>query len=115
VAGLQPAFHINHLLEIRKSLQKKLKNSAATPERGAMTNAPSRDAVRHCFEHPEEECELYCETCGVLICWKCTMKGGEHHNHDYEELNKAFQKYKEEVTSSLEPIIWQLSQKHWHS
>jgi len=66
VAGLQPAFHINRLLEIGKSRQKKLKNSAATPERGAMTNAPSRDAVRHCFEHPEKECELYCETCGVL-------------------------------------------------
>ena len=31
VAGLQPAFHINHLLEVQESLQK-VENPAATPE-----------------------------------------------------------------------------------
>lgn len=37
------------------------------------------------------------------------MKGGEHHDHDYDELNKAFQKYKEEITSSLEPMEKQVA------
>ena len=48
--------------------------------------------------------ELYCETCGELICNKCALKGGKHFNHDYNELNVAFKEYKEEITSSLEPM-----------
>ena len=46
----------------------------------------------------------YCETCGKLICCKCALKGGKHWNHDYGELNEAFEKYKEEVASAIEPI-----------
>ena len=111
VAGLQSAFHINHLLELQDSFQK-LDNPAAALEGavGDNTNAaPSREAVQHCFEHPDEELKLYCETCGELVCLKCAIKGGEHFNHDYKELDKAFQEYKEEITSSLEPIEKQVA------
>ena len=70
-----------------------------------MNAAPSREAVRHCFEHPEEELKLYCETCGELVCLKCAIKGlGKHFGHDCKELDKAFQEYKEEITSSLQPM-----------
>ena len=106
VAGLQPAFHINRLLEIKESLQK-AETPAATGEgavRGTTANAPPRDAVWHCIEHPEEEMKLYCETCGELACYKCGLKGGKHYDHDYCERKEAFGKYKEEVTSSLEPM-----------
>ena len=59
--------------------------------------------------HEDKELELYCETCGELICYKCVTKSGKHHIHDYEELNVAFEKYKEEITSSLEPMEKQVT------
>ena len=102
VAGLQSAFHINHFLEI-------LQNSATTPaeavESATTVDAPStRDHTRHCFEHPEEELKLYCEPCGELVCLQCVIKGGKHHDHDYALIKKAFEKYKDEISSSLEPM-----------
>ena len=104
VADLQSAFHINHLLELQDSFQK-LDNPAAALEGAVGGNvAPSREAVRYCFEHPNEELKLYCETCGELVCLKCAIKGGKHLTHEYKELDTAFQEYKEEITSSLEPI-----------
>ena len=104
VAGLQSAFHINHLLEIQDSI-KNLQNPAASLEGGGTgVKNPQKNATQFCFEHVEEELKLYCETCGELICYKCGLKGGKHHSHDYEELNQAFEKYKKEITSSIEPI-----------
>ena len=100
VAGLQSAFHINNLLEILEDSAKKLENSQATPE-GAI---PTMKKASHCLVHENKELELYCETCGELICYKCVTKSGKHHSHDYEELNLAFEKYREEITSSLEPM-----------
>ena len=111
VAGLQSAFHINHLLELKDSFQK-LDNPAVAVEGalGGVTIAvPSRKAVQHCFEHPEEELKLYCETCGELVCLKCAIKGGKHFSHDYKKLDKVFQEYKEEITSSLEPMERQVA------
>ena len=43
-------------------------------------------------------------TCGELICYQCAIKGGKHHSHDYDLLQKAFENYKGEITSSLEPL-----------
>ena len=103
VAGLQPAFHINHLLEVQESLQK-VENPAATPEGAAKDPEIVGPSVRFCFEHPEEELRLYCETCGELVCVQCIMKDGKHHDHDCAVLKKAFEKYKGEITSSLEPM-----------
>ena len=108
VAGLQPAFHINHLLEVQESLQK-VENPAATPEGAAKDPEIVRPSVRFCFEHPEEELRLYCETCGELVCVQCAVKGGKHHDHDCAVLKKAFDKYKGEITSSLEPMEGQVT------
>ena len=104
VAGLQTAFHINHLLEIRESL-KEAKNPVPTVS--VVKNDEAHPIMRkkvipNCFEHADKERELYCETCEDLICWKYIMKGGKHHDHDYQPLNEAFEKYKQEMTSSLE-------------
>ena len=111
MAGLQSAFHINHLLEIQNSF-KNLGNPPANLE-GAVggtgvENSP-KNAAQFCFEHVKKELELYCETCGELICYKCALKGGKHHSHDYEELDQAFEKYKEEITSSIEPMEKQVA------
>ena len=111
VAGLQSAFHINHLLEIQDSV-KKLQNPPANLEvavGGTVVENPPKNAAQFCFEHDEEELKLYCETCGELICYKCGLKGGKHHSHDYEELDQAFEKYKKEITSSIEPMEKQVA------
>ena len=104
VAGLQSAFHINNLLEILEDSANKLENAPATPERATPTDLNPVNKASHCFVHEDKELDLYCETCGELICHKCALKGGKHHSHDYEELNVAFEKYKEEIMSSLEPM-----------
>ena len=111
VAGLQSAFHINHLLEIQHSF-KNLQNPPANFEGeigGTVVENPPKNAAGLCFEHVERELELYCETCGELICYKCVIKDGKHHSHDYEELNQAFEKYKKEITSLIEPMEKQVA------
>ena len=109
VAGLQSAFHINNLLEILEDSVKKLENAPATPERATPTYLNLVNKASHCFVHEDKELELYCETCGELICYKCVTKSGKHHSHDYEELNVAFEKYKKEIKSSLEPMEKQMT------
>ena len=109
VAGLQSAFHINNLLEILEGSANKLENAPATPERATPTDLNPLNKGSHCFVHEDKELELYCETCGELTCYKCALKGGKHHSHDYEELKIAFDKYKEEITSSLEPMEKQVT------
>ena len=109
VAGLQSAFHINNLLEILEDSVNKLENAPATPERATPTDLNPVNKASHCFVHEDKELELYCETCGELICLKCVTKSGKHHSHDYEELNVAFGKYKEEITSSLKPMEKQVT------
>ena len=109
VAGLQSAFHINNLLEILEDSARKLENAPATPERAVPTDLNPGKKASHCFVHEDKELELYCETCGELICLKCVTKSGKHHSHDYEELNVAFEKYKKEIISSLAPMEKQVT------
>ena len=106
VAGLQSAFHINNLLEILEDSANTLENS---PVRATPTDLNPVNKARRCFVHEDKELELYCETCGELICLKCVTKSGKHHSHDYEELNVAFEKYKEEIMSLLEPMEKQVT------
>ena len=108
VAGLQSAFLINDLLGIKESLQK-VENPAATPAGAAKEPEIVKPSVRFCFEHREEELRLYCETCGELVCVQCIMKDGRHHDHDCAVLKKAFDSYKEEIMSSLEPMEKQVT------
>ena len=106
VTGLQSAFQINHLLEILED-HKKAKDTAASQEgaKSVVTRPiPSKKVIANCFDHKDKERELYCETCGDLICFKCAIKGGKHINHNYFPLDEAFERYKGEITQSLEPL-----------
>ena len=106
VAGLQSAFHINRFLEIKESLQ----NPAATPEVAEPTDLnPVNEKISHYLVHDGKELELYCETCGELICTWCALKGGGHHTHHYEALNQAFEKYKAEIGCFLGPMEKQVT------
>ena len=112
VAGLQPAFQINHLLEIMKEHMKAAADPPSSAEKAERDSASltSRNKVKVCCrEHAGKEVELFCETCGEPVCVKCAIKGGKHHSHDCEELDKAFERYKVEVTASLEPMEKQVT------
>ena len=112
VAGLQPAFQINHLLEIMEEHKKVAADPPASAGKAERDSASltSRDKVKvFCREHAGKEVELFCETCGQPVCVKCALKGGKHHSHDYEELDKAFERYKVEITASLEPMEKQVT------
>ena len=109
VAGLQPAFHINNLLQIKDSFQK-VESPAANLEGAAYTESDVNPMkICHCSVHEGKELELYCETCGELICTRCALKGGRHRDHCYEEIKEAYEKYKVEITSSQEPMEKQLT------
>ena len=105
VAGLQSAFQVNHLLEILEE-HKKAKDTAVSQEgaKSVVTCPIPSKVITNCFDHEDKERELYCETCGDLICLKCAIKGGKHINHNYLPLDEAFERYKGEITPSLEPL-----------
>ena len=112
VTGLQPAFQINHLLEIMEEHKKAAADPPAIAEKAERDSASltSCDKVKVCcHDHAGKEVELFCETCGEPVCVKCVIKGGKHNNHDCEELDKAFERYKIEVTASLEPMEKQVT------
>ena len=108
VAGLQSAFHINHFLEMAREFKKAM-SSAGKVERNSTSLAPHNKVKVVCPEHGGKEVELYCETCEETICSKCGLRGGKHYSHDYRELKEAFEKYKVEITASLEPLEKQLT------
>ena len=107
VADLRPAFHINHLLDIAEDLKRE-KEAPASTERADSSSgslpSPRKEVSTFCSEHVKEELKLFCETCGELICPYCALKNGKHHNHDYELIGIAFETYKKEMSSLLEPI-----------
>ena len=93
-----------HLLDIAEDL-KGAPTSAERPDSNPASLPPQqKEASSFCSEHVKEELKLYCETCGELICPYCALKTGKHHNHSYELIEKAFDTYKKEVGSLLEPI-----------
>ncbi len=111
VRGLQSAFQINEFIDIRDDL-KKAKDPIPVVEGDATSQAPSKKNTHHCSEHAGKELELYCETCNELICYKCAFKGGKHCDHNSDSLHEAFDKYKGEITPSLEPMEKQLKTIH---
>ena len=106
VTGLQSAFQINSLLEIQNTL--KMSSGVS----GSWKNTPAEidtvDVVSvskyTCSVHKGRELELYCETCGELICSYCVFKGQHHNTHDYNFIRPSFERYKSEIMLSLEPM-----------
>ena len=94
VAGLQSAFHISDLIEIHDSV-KNLQPPAKLAESATTLNG--------CLdsEHAGEEQKLFCETCGELVCLQCVIRGGKHHDHDYELLHKVFNKHQKAMEKQV--------------
>ena len=69
---------------------------------------PKKEVTLYCSLHPGKELELYCETCGELICLLCTVNKHCRPEHKYDLVGDTFQRHKEEITASLEPVEKQL-------
>ena len=146
VSGLQTAFYLNHLFEVRDALEKvkepqktqceKCKKGVATSfcrncgqficircteihqdweelqsheilslERlkgDVVQLVPPKKMAAYCSKHKGKELELYCNTCGDLICHNCTVQ--LHQGHKHEVVSDTFQKHKEQISASLNPI-----------
>ena len=93
VKGLQSAFFINKL----QDSVKELRNASVTAD-GEIAERSS-----YCTEH-NKEFELYCDSCDMLICSFCAIKGGKHFGHDYELLSEANKKFSVELPALLEVV-----------
>ena len=107
VTGFQSAFQTNEFLRIREDLIKK-RDMAVSFEESKVCKTPlTPETKKTCFEHVDKERELYCETHEELICFKCALKEGKHHCHDYDE--NAYERYMGKMRPSLELIEGKLN------
>ena len=67
---------------------------------------PPKKKVMFCSKHPTKELDLYCERCDELVCRDCTVR--VHRDHQYDLVTDAFQKHKEVLVTSLQPVQQQL-------
>ena len=154
VSGLQPAFHIHHLMEIKSALEKVKEPKKVLCGKCLKSPQPATSYCRDCGEficamcttihsqwsdfvnhevvaieqleqkvkqldalkkvilycslHQGKELELYCETCGELICHNCTVNKHYRPEHKYDLVGDTFERHKAEITTSLEPVEKQL-------
>ena len=59
-----------------------------------------------CSKHLTKELDLYCETCEKLVCRDCTVR--IHQDHHYDLVTDAFQKHKDVLVASKQPVERQL-------
>ena len=109
VTCLQSAFQIKEFLQIRDDLISTRYTEANLEGAEVNVTPPTPKTIHNCLEHNGREQELYCKTCEDLICLKCAIKGGKHEAHDYNEIKKAYERYKGEVTPLLEPMEGKLN------
>ena len=105
VAGLQPAFQANNLLEIHGDLKEEAQSqvgaSGATIDGASGVTAPTK-VISYCSEqeHANEEIKVYCEDCKLFVCNKCVMSGAEHHSHSY----KTLESYRQDLLSCADKL-----------
>ena len=69
---------------------------------------PPKKVTLYCSQHEGMKLDLYCETCGELICLHCTVNKHCRPEHKYDLVGDTFERHKAEITASLEPIEEQL-------
>ena len=67
---------------------------------------PNKEVILYCSLHEGMKLDLYCETCGELICLHCTVK--KHKDHQYDLVGDTFERHKADIAASLEPVEKQL-------
>ena len=58
----------------------------------------------YCSLHEGKELEIYCETCGELICHNCTVSKHCRPEHKYELVADTFERHKSDITAFLDPV-----------
>ena len=69
---------------------------------------PPKKVTLYCSQHEGMKFDLYCETCGELICLHCTVNKHCRPEHKYDLVGDTFERHKAEITTSLEPVEKQL-------
>ena len=69
---------------------------------------PPKKVTLYCSQHEGMKLDLYCETCGELICLHCTVNKHCRPEHKYDLVGDTFERHKAEITASLEPVEKQL-------
>lgn len=65
--------------------------------------------VTRCTLHEGREFELFCETCGELICSHCIIKDQKHSSHRYDLISVCYDKFRGEIRGALKPMEQQLA------
>ena len=158
VSGLQTAFYLNNLFDVRNILEKikepqkkqceKCKKCVAInfchdcgklicarctethqewlsshkvitlDQLEDVTQLIPQQKKMFCSKHQSKELDLYCEKCEELVCRDCTVR--IHRDHQYDLVADAFQKHKDVLVSSKQPVEQQLdtvtkSLQHLHT
>ena len=74
-------------------------------EEGLVSLDSPNKVTHHCTKH-DEHLQLFCETCGELICNHCTVHA--HKDHKYCVIAETIESHKDEILASLEPVEKQL-------
>ena len=69
---------------------------------------PPKKVTLYCSQHEGMKLDLYCETCGELICLHCTVNKHCRPEHKYDLVGDTFEGHKAKITTSLEPVEKQL-------
>ena len=59
-----------------------------------------------CHAHNNRPKDLYCDTCGELVCLKYV--GESHSNHEYDRAEYLFTKHKEQIEACFQPVKKQI-------
>ena len=65
---------------------------------------PPKKVTLYCSQHEGMKLDLYCETCGELICLHCTVNKHCRPEHKYDLVGDTFERHEAEITASLEPV-----------
>ena len=70
---------------------------------------PPKRVTLFCSQHQDMKLDLYCETCGELICLHCTLNKHCISEHKYDLVSDTFERHKVDITSSLQKVDEQLA------
>ncbi len=108
VSDIRPAFQVNNLVDIHDSIRK-IRDSESSNvddlEMEGRTLTSSR--AWSCPLHVKKDMELYCETCGELICVKCTVV--EHRGHKYDLIEEMFEANSENLKATMASLEGHIS------
>lgn len=102
VSGLQSAFHIYHLFEIREGLTNTEESGSLPGEEKVQCPATAEKRVLLCPEHGDKEMEIFCLSCQQLACVQCVYQ--HHHDHEHNLVTEIYNQHKTELMSSLKPV-----------